>query len=112
MTKRFEANWRTREMLAIALAWRLGRLKLKAVPTGDFGSAPLPVFIKKVTKRLKFHLNCNDSRFFSVIIRQLIMHIISFMLSVRECTGDKCTLGRVIFLDQKSSFKYYYKQMR
>ena len=56
MTKRFEANWRTREMLAIALAWRLGRLKLKAVPTGDFGSAPLPVFIKKVTKlELKCH---------------------------------------------------------
>lgn len=43
LTNRLDANWRTRETFAMSVACRLGRLKLKAVPTGDFGSAPLPV---------------------------------------------------------------------
>lgn len=86
MTKRFEANWRTREMLAIALAWRLGRLKLKAVPTADLGSAPLPGFIKsnKTIEIRKTGSSC-------VLCDHLTFdhaYIISFMLSVRGCTGD------------------------
>ena len=47
LTNRLEANWRTRETLAIKVAWRLGLLKLNAVPTADWGSAPLPVIAKR-----------------------------------------------------------------
>jgi len=42
LTNRLEANWSRRDTLAISVAWRFGRLKLKAVPTADLGSAPLP----------------------------------------------------------------------
>lgn len=53
MTNRLEANWRTLDTLAIKVACRLGRLKLNAVPTGDFGSAPFPAYGIKSTQSIR-----------------------------------------------------------